>query len=166
MNVIGKHSTPFTATDPDHAIEQEHKKVKAKGGFVDITDNEEAMDKYFVIAPTLSRLVQEFKDYTGIESRKPSFLHHELVRGKSEKIPETVTKLVNILTMQGNPFLKTDVFSLATFAVAPSNISKNIEDRDKLGRTALETLISNRMVDKKMQLWSPQKMNNFFTSRT
>ena len=63
--------------------------------------------------------------------------------------------------MQGNPFLKTDVFNLVTFAVAPSNISKNIEDRDKLGRTALEIFISNRMVDKKIQFWSPQKMNNF-----
>ena len=91
------------------------------------------MDKHFVIVPTLSRLVQEFKDYAGIQSRKPTSLHHELVGGKSEKIPETVTKLVNVLTMQGNPFLKTDVFNLVTFEVAPSNISKNIEDRDKLG---------------------------------
>ena len=34
------------------------------------------------------------------------------------------------------PFLKYRCFQL-TFAVAPSNISRNIEDRDKLGRTAL-----------------------------
>ena len=61
---------------------------------------------------------------------------------KDEKIHETVTKFVNVLTMQGNPFLKTDAFNLVTFAVARSNISKNIEDRDKLGRTALETFIS------------------------
>ena len=149
--VINKHSTPFTAIDPDHAIEQEHKKMKTKGGFIGITDNEEAMDKHFIIAPTLSRLVQEFKDYAGIESRKPTSVHHELVGGKSEKIPETVTKLVNVLAMQGNPFLETDVFNLVTFPVAPSNISKNIEDHDKLGRTALETFMSNRMVDKKIQ---------------
>ena len=119
------------------------------------------MDKHFVIAPTLSRLVQEFKDYAGIESRKPISLHHELGERKSEKILETVTKLVNVLAMQGNLFLKTDVFNLVTFAVAPSNIGKNIEDRDKLGRTSLETFISNRMIDKKIQCWSPQKMNNF-----
>ena len=36
--VISKHSTPFTAIDPDHAIEQEHKKIKAKGGSIGITD--------------------------------------------------------------------------------------------------------------------------------
>ena len=56
-------------------------------------------------------------------------------------------------TMQGNPFQR-QIFQL-------SNISKSTEDRDKLGRTALETFISNRMVDKKIQFWSPQKMNNF-----
>ena len=85
--------------------------MKAKGGFIVITDNEEAMDKHFIIAPTLSRLVQVFKDHAEIESKKPTCLHHELVGGKSEKIPDTVTKLVNVLTMQGNPFLKTDVFN-------------------------------------------------------
>ena len=86
--VISKHSTPFTAIDPDHTIEQEHKKMKAKGGFTGITGKEEAMDKHFVIAPTLSRLVQELKDYGGIENKKPTSLHHELVGGKSEKYPK------------------------------------------------------------------------------
>ena len=73
--------------------------MKAKGGFIGITDNEEAMEKHLVIAPTLSRLVQEFEDYAEIEGRKPNFLHHEPVGGESEKISETVTKLVNVLTM-------------------------------------------------------------------
>ena len=99
--VISKHSTPFTAIDPDHAIEEEHKKMKAKGSFIVISDNEEAIDEHFLIAPTLSRLVQEFQDHAEIKSRKPLPLHHELVGGKSEKISETVTKLVNVLGYVG-----------------------------------------------------------------
>ena len=75
--------------------------MKAKGSFIGIGDNEEAMDEHFVIAPTLSRLVQEFQDYAEIESRKPTSLHHELVGGKNEKIPENVTKLVNVLGCVG-----------------------------------------------------------------
>ncbi|MPC92462.1 hypothetical protein E2C01_087553 [Portunus trituberculatus] len=50
---ITKHSVPFTAIDPDHAIEQEHKNMKVKGGFIGITGKEQALDKYFIIAPTL-----------------------------------------------------------------------------------------------------------------
>ena len=34
---ITKHSVPFTAIDPDHGIEQEHKKMKVKGGYIGIT---------------------------------------------------------------------------------------------------------------------------------
>ena len=30
---ITKHKVPFTTIDPDHAIEQEHKKMKMKAGF-------------------------------------------------------------------------------------------------------------------------------------
>ena len=94
--------------------------MKAKGRFIGITDNKEAMDKHFVIAPTLSRLVQEFKDYAGIESRKPASLYHELVGGKSEKIPETVTKLANVLTMQGSPFIKSErCFQLSNICSCP-----------------------------------------------
>ena len=63
---ITKHSVPFTSIDPDHGIEQEHKKMKIKGGFIGITGNEHALEKYFIIAPTLSRVVAEFKDYAGI----------------------------------------------------------------------------------------------------
>jgi len=37
--VITKHDIPFTAIDPDHAIEQEHTKMKMKAGFVGITGN-------------------------------------------------------------------------------------------------------------------------------
>ena len=36
---ITKHDIPFTAIDPDHAIEQEHKKMKIKAGFVGINGN-------------------------------------------------------------------------------------------------------------------------------
>lgn len=48
---ITKHSIPFTAIDPDHGIEQEHKKMKMKAGFIGITGNEHALEKYFIISP-------------------------------------------------------------------------------------------------------------------
>jgi len=47
------NEVPFTAIDPDHAIEQELKKMKIKGGVVGLTQNESAMEKYSIIAPLL-----------------------------------------------------------------------------------------------------------------
>ena len=81
--VISKHGVPFTAIDPHHAIEQEHREMKVKSGFVCITGNEQAIEKYFIIAKSLARLVHEFKEYTGIETRTASSLHHNIGSQKS-----------------------------------------------------------------------------------
>lgn len=157
---ITKHSVPFTAIDLDHGIEQEHKKMKVKGGFIGITGKEQALDKYFIIAPTLCRIVQEFKEYAGIEVRQPSSLHHELVGAKGAKNISFAAKIFNVLTKEGNPFLKTDMFNLVTFAVTPDSVSRNIENRDKLGKEALENFVSTRMVEKSVPFWDVQKKNN------
>ena len=160
--VITKHPIPFTGIDPDHAIEQEHKKkMKGKFGFVGITGNEHALEKFFIIAPSLSRIVEEFKDYSGIESRQASSLHHERVGGKSSKMIMNASRLVDAVTKQGNPLKQRDMFNLVTFAVTPAEVSQNIESRDHLGNEALEKFVSTRMVDKTVHFWDPQKKNNF-----
>ena len=104
MDAIAKHHASFTAIDPDHAIEQEHKKMKSKGGFLGITGNESAFKKYFIIAPTLSRVVDDFKDYAGIESRQATSLHHELTGGKGTRLIQNAAKLVEAISKEGNPF--------------------------------------------------------------
>ena len=43
-------------------------KMKIKGVFIGITDNEHALEKYFIIAPTLCKIVQEFKEYAEIQT--------------------------------------------------------------------------------------------------
>ena len=44
--------------------------------------------------------------------------------------------------------------------VTPSSVSRNIKERDKFGREALEKFISDRMVEKTVNFWDPQKKNN------
>jgi len=157
---ITKHDVPFTAIDPDHAIEQEHKKMKSKGGFIGITGNESALEKYFIIAPTLARVVEEFKDYAGVESREASSLHHELTGDKGTKLVQNAAKLVQVISKQGNPFEESDMFNLVTFAVTPSEVRQNIENRDQLGRESIEKFVLSRMVEKTVGFWDPQKKNN------
>ena len=50
----------FTAIAPDQGIEQENRTLKVIGGIVGITQNEKALDKFFLIAPELSKLLHEF----------------------------------------------------------------------------------------------------------
>jgi len=135
--------------------------MKIKGGFIGITGNENALQKYFIIAPTLCNIVQEFKVYAGIETRQSSSLHHELTGSKSSKIIANAANIVRVITRQGSPFLKDDMFNLVTFAVVPENVCINIEERNKLGREALEKFVSDRMIDKSVNFRNAQKKNNW-----
>ena len=55
---------------------------------------------------------------------------------------------MKVITRQRNPFLKDDIYNLVIFAVAPTNVTSNTENRDRLGRQALEKFASARMTEK------------------
>ena len=80
--------------------------------------------KYFIIAPTLSRIVSEIKDYAGIERREPSSLHHEVVGRRSYMMTLNAAKIVKIISKQGNPFLKNNMFNIVRFAVTLSSFQE------------------------------------------
>ena len=88
-----------------------------------------AFKKYFIIAPTHCKIVQEFKEYAGIQTSIQSFVHHRAIGEKSGRLLKNAAKIIKIITEQGNLFLKRDMFNPATFAVVPENIYRDIEDR-------------------------------------
>ena len=44
-------------------VQQEHRTLKVIGGIVGITQNEKALDTFFLIAPELFNLLHEFAEY-------------------------------------------------------------------------------------------------------
>ena len=50
----------FISIAPDHGSEQENHSLKVIVGIVGITQNKKALDKFFLIAPKLSKCLQEF----------------------------------------------------------------------------------------------------------
>lgn len=58
---VSKNEIPFTSIDPDHAIEHEHKPLKIRGGFVGITGNEAALERFVITMPILSNIAESFK---------------------------------------------------------------------------------------------------------
>lgn len=59
---VSKNEIPFTSIDPDHAIEHEHKPFKTRGGFVGITGNEAALERFVITMPILSNIAESFKE--------------------------------------------------------------------------------------------------------
>ena len=90
-----------------------------------------------------------------IETRTASSLHHDIGSQKSTKLVSNAAKVADVLNIQGNPFVKEDMHNLVTFAVMSDYVSNDIENRDQLGRDALEKFIANRMVDKTVEFWDP-----------
>lgn len=126
--------------------------MKMKGGFTGITGNEQAMEEYFIIAPTLSRIVQEFKEYAGIESRKASSLHYKTDDHKKSRMIVNATKLARAINVQGSSLLK-DMHILVTFAVASVSVISDTENQGQLGREALEKLTETGMVSNTTEFW-------------
>ena len=52
---IARTGIPFTDLFVDQALEQKIQHLKAVGGITGITQNREALERYFYIAPELSR---------------------------------------------------------------------------------------------------------------
>jgi len=56
------------------------------------------LENYFIIAPALARFAQDFKDYAGIEMRRPSSLHHEVFGEKGSRMISNVAKIMRVIT--------------------------------------------------------------------
>ena len=54
---VTKGLAGFTSIAPDHGIEQENRRLKVMGGIIGITENEKALNKFFLIAPELSKML-------------------------------------------------------------------------------------------------------------
>ena len=75
---VTKGVAGFTSIGPDHAIEQENRELKVVGGIVGITQQEGAFDKYFLIAPELSKIQQQFEQKYGSTGGDKRLEHHEM----------------------------------------------------------------------------------------
>ena len=76
---VMKSSIPFCSIGPDHGIEQENRTMKVIGGITVITQKEATLDKFFLIAPELARLVNEFGEFNGVSIDQECTKHHDLV---------------------------------------------------------------------------------------
>lgn len=89
---VTKGVAGFTSIAPDHGIEQENRTLKVIGGIVGITQNEKALDTFFLIAPVLSKLLHEFAAEYGIDNNNKRTQHHEITGGKLSRMTNNARK--------------------------------------------------------------------------
>ena len=103
---VTKGAAGFTSIAPDHGIEHENQKLNVTGGNVGITQNEKALDRYFLIAPEVAMLVDEFKQQYGMNSDVCRKQHHEITGGKLARVTKNAAKMKQVIVDHGILFFQ------------------------------------------------------------
>ena len=156
---VTKSSIPFCSIGPDHGIEHENRTMKVIGGITGITQNDATLDKFFLIAPELARLVKEFGDLNSVSVKQQRTKHHDLVGATRSRVFCNAEKMQNIIMSQGNPFTdhQNDVVNLMTKAVMKDEVKENIINRDQIGQEAFEQFVNERINTNTKFFWDPMK---------
>lgn len=163
---VNKNDIPFCAVGPDHAIEHENKTMKIQGGLKGLTQQPAAMARWFLIAPELSRLAGEAEALVGIQTHS-SMHHHDLSKAVINRFNENVKKLKEVFK-ENDPFSneETELVNIITKAVMPGPVKDAVLTRDKVGQDLFSAFVKERIVERKLSVWSPMTKLNLQTWKT
>ena len=154
---VSKGAAGFTSMAPDHGIEQENRSLKVIGGIVGITQNEKSLDKYFLIAPELTKLLSEFEKAYCIAGDDKRAQHHELTGGKLSRMINNATKLTTVFREHGDPFASAEnedgIYNLLTKEVMNESIADDIIKRDEIGQQMFKSFVAERLTEGRISVW-------------
>ena len=153
---VSKSNVKFTSIGPDHAIEQENRRLKVSGGIVGITQHEQALERFFLAAPVLSAISKDFESrFT--KSRRPTTKHHDLDGTKPKRIKDNVQSLCRVIVEHGDPFESSDgrLFNILTHALVSEKVEEEILQRDQIGQKLFEEFVGR--LDGSGSVWSEMK---------
>eukprot|EP00057_Strongylocentrotus_purpuratus_P016486 XP_011670960.1 PREDICTED: uncharacterized protein LOC105441514 [Strongylocentrotus purpuratus] len=106
--MVTKSGIPFTNLFVDQTLEQLIREVKVAGGITGITQNEEALGRFFLIAPELVILIQDFQDAyccttNDSQTTKEHYQLSDSVALRMHRNSSTIKKAI-IRHCEGNPF--------------------------------------------------------------
>ena len=162
---VSKSLNAFTSIAPDHALEQENRRLKVNGGIIGITQNKSALARFFMIAPELKRMVADFERCFGINNGCTRKEHHEIRGNKICRITQNKEKLEKVLEQHVNPFSSTsnDLCNIVTNAVLADAASDEILKRDEIGQKLFEEFTNHRLIEGELSVWDSMKRRKIST---
>ena len=131
--------------------------VKGDGGAVGLTDNPNALQRWMVAGPEMSRMVAEFED----DSIPRSSKHHEQAKAVQTIFVKEVKALVQVFEEIGNPFKEDsgDLLTLDTKFIVDSEVHSVVENSYTVGQEQYELFVKERFVDQTKSNKDPTKKN-------
>lgn len=163
--VLHKTSHAFSGIALDHAHEQNNGHLKAEGGIIGLTQNEEAMRKWMLAGPEVARVLAMFKtsmighcsdDTMGTD-------HHEQGKSAQKLFKSEVRNLVQAIEQLGNPFLdrSKDLITLDTKTVADKSVAITVKYIEKAGKEQYQEFVKTRLQDRTVSVFDPIHKNKF-----
>ena len=170
---VRKSGIPFSDMFVDQTLEQKIREIKVTGGITGITQDDEALDRFFLIAPEVTRIVKEFQDHYSIGDKSSSLKteHYQLTGSMAVCVHHNAAKIKASIIEHcgGNPFAeKTKLMNIVSCMVVPEAAKDDILLRDNKGEAEFKDFVSSRLVtaSAKKSIWDPMKKMKLKTFTT
>ncbi len=158
---VFKSNIPFCGLGVDHALKQEIKSLKVMGGITGITQNDNALTRYLLTTPEITRLVKDF--WNGSVEKEARKEHYQLTKPHKNVLKNVALVKDGITNHARNPFSsdQTELINLFSNAVVSETSRVHITERDGIGQTAYRKFVEDRLLPTSEQsLWDPMKKIN------
>ena len=157
---IKKISMPFTAIGADHAIEYENRTMKVLGEIKGIANGINKLGKYFIIAPEINQIIQDFCEAFDMEDYNGKRDEHQELTGnknqhvnKNQRITSHVQKLDETFKTQNVKFDESEcVFDVVTKKILNPKLAEEFLAHETTGNELLENFIKVRFKGEK-SIW-------------
>lgn len=145
---VNKTKRPCSAISLDQAHEQLNALVKGVGGAVGLTENPQALLRWMVAGPEISRAVTEFEQATNHAPESSVFRHHEQTKPKQLAFVNHVSSMIAALEEMGNPFIDdgTEIYAIDTHRVCDSGVVESVRTVEALGKSQCSSFNEDRLV--------------------
>lgn len=141
-----KSHVEFSKIGVDHPLKQVNCSLKVLGGITGITKNVDALARFFLVAPEVSRLAEEFERHVGLQSTATSLKHRELSKSAVGKEEANVRKLWDVFK-RDDPFEHEEptLINIISQSVIPQDVQEDILNRVTVGEQAYAKFVEERI---------------------
>jgi hypothetical protein len=145
--VVQKTQNVFSAMALDQCHEQVNELIKGDGGAIGLTENPQALERWMVAGPEISRVVREFEDSFKTANDLKSSTHHEQHHGIQKTFAKDVSSLVLTMESMDSPFLEDsgEMLSLDSKIIMNKDVVQTVYTAEDIGKRQYANYTKERL---------------------
>ena len=150
----------------DHALEQDNRMMKVTGGIVGLTQKPSALNRFFLRAPIVNSLSEQFQSIYSNDAAAQKMQHYQLTGSHLARLIGNTKKILEVMDTFALNFTENDaVYNVISKAVLPDTVSNEILQHEAIGADLHKEFIQKRLHGD-TSIWAPFKKRNFKNFKT